>query len=286
LRCETYRALLISTECRYERVLENIDDTHREHAFKALQFLAFSARPVSLAEVAEMAVINVEGSTSFNPDEDRLYDPNEIIKYCSSLVSVSTAQSRPVYLARNNVYGYTIGEAIELRLAHFSVKEFLISEHAVYSFRMSDELANISLTRACLAMLLHFDSPEPEFSENPHDECTPTGHGEAPETDSGGFEGITLNRIPDLPNLSDLRAVEKFPFVKYAAQYWITHYLALGVSAKNGLHDLCLRLFDCHKSPYINWLRFFSPGQPFEPPKNLQRGWISPIIYCSPSWAY
>ena len=92
-----------------------------------------------------MAVINVEGSTSFNPDEDRLYDPNEIIKYCSSLVSVSTAQSHPVYLAKNNVYGYTIGEAIELRLAHFSVKEYLISEHAVYSFRMSDELANISL---------------------------------------------------------------------------------------------------------------------------------------------
>ena len=226
-----------------------------------------------------MTVINVEGSTSFNPDEDRLYDPNEIIKYCSSLVSVSTAQSRPVYLARNNVYGYTIGEAVELRLAHFSVKEFLISEHAVYSFRMSDELANISLTRACLAMLLHFDSPEPEFSENPHDECTPTGHGEASEMDSGGFEGITLNRIPDLPNLSDLRAVEKFPFVKYAAQYWITHYLALGVSAKKYLHDLCLRLFDCQKSPYINWLRFFSPGQPFEPPKNLQRGWISPPLY-------
>jgi ankyrin repeat protein len=40
-----------------------------------------------------------------------------------------------------------------------------------------------------------------------------------------------------------------------------------------------LRLFDCQKSPYINWLRFFSPGQPFEPPKNLQRGWIPPPLY-------
>jgi hypothetical protein len=217
LRCETYRALLISTECRYECVLENIDDTHREHAFKAPQFLAFSARPVSLVEVAEMAVINVEGSTSFDPDEDKLYDPNEIIKYCSSLVFVSTAQSRPVYLVKNNVYGYTIGEATELRLAHFSVKEFLISEHAMYSFRMSDELANISLTRACLAMLLHFDSPGPGFGEDPRDECAPAGHDGASETDPGDFEGITLNKIPDLPNLSDLRVVEKFPFVKYAA---------------------------------------------------------------------
>src|ERR1700677_4230327 len=42
----------------YDRILQNIDDEYHNDAFNVLQWLAFSARPVTLAEVAEALAVN------------------------------------------------------------------------------------------------------------------------------------------------------------------------------------------------------------------------------------
>ena len=74
----------------YDRILQNIDDEYQNDTFKVLQWLAFSARPVTLAEVAEaLAVGFTSGTPQFDPDQ-RMPDPQDILVMCSSLVTVSS----------------------------------------------------------------------------------------------------------------------------------------------------------------------------------------------------
>lgn len=49
----------------YERILCNIDDSNAAYALKILQWLTFSARPLSLEEVAEDWLIFPSKNTSF-----------------------------------------------------------------------------------------------------------------------------------------------------------------------------------------------------------------------------
>src|SRR6202041_2652796 len=78
----------------YERILLNIDELYKEDAHRVLQWLAFSARPVTMAEVAEVLAINFDEGALLSPDQ-RLSDPHDILAICSSLVTTSnpTVQS-------------------------------------------------------------------------------------------------------------------------------------------------------------------------------------------------
>lgn len=224
----------------YERILCNIDKDHAADALKVLQWLAFSARPLELQEVAEATAITLDELPRFDP-EDRLRHPTDILAICSSLISVSrpislpyesslrsasplpsppselvstyedaydtasrpegdtslsvddsrkegstsssyvpdavsgdedacSTDSRPeigplnedehapsTILAQDHPYHY------EVRLAHDSVKEYLVSERikgakaAFYS--INEASTNEFLARSCLAYLMHFKQP-------------------------------------------------------------------------------------------------------------------------------
>ena len=53
-----------------------------------LQWLAFSARPMTVDEVAETLSVCLDEDPRFDPDR-RLRDPSDILVICSSLVTVS-----------------------------------------------------------------------------------------------------------------------------------------------------------------------------------------------------
>ena len=73
----------------YERILLNIDELYKEDAHRVLQWLAFSARPVTMAEVAEVLAINFDEGALLSPDQ-RLSNPHDILVICSSLVTTSS----------------------------------------------------------------------------------------------------------------------------------------------------------------------------------------------------
>lgn len=77
--------------------------------FRILIFVAFSGRPVSIAEAAEFAVI--ENSVAKLYPEDRFEDSTSILSFVGSLVNVQDSI---------------------LTLAHKSVKDFLESDRALY----------------------------------------------------------------------------------------------------------------------------------------------------------
>lgn len=71
----------------YTRILCGIDEDHYKYAFKILQWLTYSLRPLGLDEVAETIAIDSKGSPRFDP-ENRLPEPVEIVTICASLVSL------------------------------------------------------------------------------------------------------------------------------------------------------------------------------------------------------
>ena len=190
----------------YERILVNIDEMYREDVQKVLQFLAFSARPVSLDEVVEVLAVTFEGSPRFDP-EQRYPEPRDILTRCSSLVSISVLeQTRP---------------KDQLRLAHFSVKEYLVSSRIQYSsacpFGMTARDAHGFIARACLAYLLQFKT----------------------------LKGLTE------------ATVGNFPLAQYAAAHWMGHAQAHEGPQLNDLQILIMVLLQVSQAHYVNWTRLY-----------------------------
>lgn len=167
-----------------------------------------------IKEVAEAAVLDPVMGT-VNP-EDRLAEPQDILQIYSSLVAIPDD-----------------GQALdELRLAHFTVKEYLIGEEIrqgpAASFAIREADAHAHITHVYLFILHHFDR---------HD---------------------TLSE----------KSFDDFPLLKYAAQFWPVHIRKMG-SAHMGHKNLKLlmsSIFDPRQGEYyFNWLRVYNHdymGQP------------------------
>ena len=157
----------------YARILTEIHEDYREDALTALKWLTFSARPLMLDELVEALLLSPSRQPAYNP-EYRLSDPYDIMQILPGLVSIST----------NTKFSRE-----EIRLAHFSVKEYLMSEkiqrEPTSYFGTDLVAANQFLTEACLAYILHSTTAK---------ECTNSAE--------------------------DLRL---FPLLHYACRYWFVH---------------------------------------------------------------
>jgi ankyrin repeat domain-containing protein 50 len=138
-------------------MLEKIDARRRKQVASLLKWLAFSLRPLFLDELAEIFILAHELPVPFDENE-RLFKPEDVLKYLPGLVTTA-----PVRVER---YGSVrIGiEAIEIRLAHFSIKEYLISQRmrqdlfARYS--ITETNAHLHISESCLAYHLHISKTE------------------------------------------------------------------------------------------------------------------------------
>lgn len=72
----------------YKRVFRNIGEQDREKSLRALIWLVFSQRSLSIEELAEAAVLDPQLNTTFDP-EKRRFDPDSILEILRSLVTCS-----------------------------------------------------------------------------------------------------------------------------------------------------------------------------------------------------
>ena len=222
----------------YDRILLRIPEEDRQMARSALLWLAFSERPLYLDEVAEAAILS-PGFCTLNP-EDRLFDSHDIIDMCSGLVT--------------SVPGIKWEEDKEtnkelLRFAHFSVKEYLISDRITEgnasAFAMLGLDAQTFLAGVCISYLLLFNDNE----------------------------------------LSSMEEVYANPLLEYAAELWYKHAsnnLTLPAITISQMHTL----FRPRKgASFLNWLRIYNPdfegrGQSLHMKRNLNE-FASPLYYAS-----
>jgi len=124
--------------------------------------------------MVEVIAIDTQQS-QFNP-ENRLPDPRDLLTICSSLVTT-------VSVAADGNDG-TSNEMIELRLAHFSVKEYLISDRIQHGIAFQYDIqSGGQITKSCLKYLLHFEKSV-----------------------------LTSGKLTT------------FPLARYAAEYWLLHF--------------------------------------------------------------
>lgn len=129
----------------YDRILLKIDENYQLQAFTALQWLTFSARSLALSEIAEAVAFKPDlREDSLDLKNSLLFEPQDILIVCSSLVTYSVKSQ-------------------EIRLAHHSVREYLISERIrlnpkAKNFDISEMLANKTIAKACLRYLLSFNT--------------------------------------------------------------------------------------------------------------------------------
>ncbi|RVD83532.1 uncharacterized protein DFL_007918 [Arthrobotrys flagrans] len=212
----------------YERILRSIPEEHKTTAIKMLQFLTYSERPLKIEEAVDIIAVDTEGDPYFDP-KYRMPDHSEILCYCSSLVT-TTGYS-------NDTNNATTG----LQLAHFSVKEYLTSDHVkddiAQSFREAE--AKASMAKICLAYLLHLDI-----------------------------------------NLPTKTVVKTFPFVLYCARYWIT-FAAVAENENETLRNLIRLFFCADRCLYRNCYNLHRPDEPWRTGVWAREETVSALYYAS-----
>lgn len=119
----------------YNRMLQAIAPQHREEAINAIWWLMCSEQPLSVRELAEAVIIDLDHDANIDTSE-RLFDSTYITAILSGLVVVVEDH---------------------VRLAHFSVAEYLASDRLAKSemaeFWVSVPDCRAKLLRACLRYL-------------------------------------------------------------------------------------------------------------------------------------
>lgn len=233
----------------YARILCNIDDHYNHYnrqILKILQWLTFSLRPLELKEIAEVFAIEVDQTPRFDPQR-RMPEPRDMLTMCSSLITVTNnmhntpeeeeSGSKPNVgfqdpdgdCEANN----SVSEDVEtyVRLAHFSVKEYLLSDriqHGAASYYSIREMKSHGvLAEDCIAYLLQFDEP-------------------------GSLTSVTLGLSP---------------LAQYAAMSWRRHARFAEEGLIKSTTLLAMELFMAEGEAFLNWIRIYN-GVLDEQPEN------------------
>ncbi|KAH8834258.1 ankyrin repeat-containing domain protein [Flagelloscypha sp. PMI_526] len=129
----------------YSYILESVPEDRRVQACTLLSVLSFAFEPVPLSEISTLIAVDLGDPA----DEDNLP------RYCEDLVYYKSEDIIDLISAFiRTEYPWGPVHPPFLRLAHASVKEYLI-QNDVHWYSINERLAHETISRACLALLLH-----------------------------------------------------------------------------------------------------------------------------------
>lgn len=127
-------------EGTYERILSQILKEDEGMAIGVLRWLVYNWSPMTLDQIMEGIAVEI-GKTTID-HENKSNDPEDIMDVCRGLISMDNKSRK-------------------LRLAHFTVKEYLvstdISQGPVADYYMPPGTSNAELTKVCLTYLMFDD---------------------------------------------------------------------------------------------------------------------------------
>jgi len=202
----------------YDRILSAINEDDSKYAARILRWLTFSSRPLLVEEISEIVAIDVERDPMFDRQEV-LEDPLEALNICSSLVTLVASEEFGEEFS-DVASGHVSDSATEvIVLAHFSVKEYLISERIrqgrAARYSMQDVSCNEIITKSCLGYLLQFQQQSEPLSEE---------------------------------NIQD------YKLARYSAEFWTTHAQA-AMNETETWSQLAMELLLTENGAYLNWIR-------------------------------
>ena len=180
----------------YTRILDRLDSNYRSKAIKALFWLAYSKRYITVKELAETMAVDAGKAPRFDPEE-RLFDDDEIFRICSSLIAISTVYSEDY-----------------VSLAHFTVKEYLMTIHSFEEPTTVDSHGNMVIAEDCISYLTAIINNTYESPKHP--------------------DGLGSSRLST-----------DFPLCRYASRLWTYHTQAAGEHHER-LFSIMVDLFQRH----------------------------------------
>ncbi|KAL2694902.1 hypothetical protein Neosp_001491 [[Neocosmospora] mangrovei] len=138
-----------SLDATYERVLLQIDSDLVYEAKTALQWLSCCIRPLYVEELVDASIINPDDEVPFS--KDCRISPFDLVDLLPGLIKVNPLpdSSEAMFLPKH----YTV------TLAHFSVKEYLVSSRILdslsHTYAINLDLAHRHVVRSSLAYIRH-----------------------------------------------------------------------------------------------------------------------------------
>ena len=222
----------------YDRILQNLKSADQlQDTVQALQWLCFSIRPLTLPEMVEILAIQNGNGGGFFPDE-RLPDPEDVMVVCSSLISCNTDYSTDDPID-NSVDESTNGNSSgndpgdggieqrrtrQIRLAHFSVKEYLLSDRCALQSDLQTQTCHALIAEGCLRYLLHLSEDSPLTEE----------------------------------------VVDQYPLARYAAEYWWQHAQKIDSTSGCAVFELASKLLTNENSALLSWVQLYNVDGPWE----------------------
>ena len=194
----------------YERTLDGIPKERKRHAHRLFQCLVAAIRPLRVEELAEIFAIGFDrsGVHEFSEGWRPAHPEDDILAACSTLITVINNNNLKI-----------------VQFSHFSVKEFLVSEHlltcgvrSIRDFHISLNTAHTVLAQGCLTVLLQLDKN------------------------------------------TDKKRLQMFPLAFYAAQHWFRH--AKYEDTTSQVPDAVKQLFDSSESYLATWLWMYDVVRP------------------------
>ena len=199
---QALRSLPKTLDETYARMLCTIPEEYSDYAATVLRWLTYALRPMRLGELGELVAVNLAGNPWFDPDA-RFPDLRDLLDICSSLIQVEQS-SKDL-------------EVSFVRLAHFSVKEYLVSErmktHKLEKYSLPIAQSHVLITAACLAYLLQFE------------------------------------------DLNNQNVLVDYPLFDYATVMWDAHARMADRQIRI-IEHLILEFLRPNSNPYANWLQY------------------------------
>lgn len=251
----------------YERIMSAIDELYFDEARAALEWLVFSNTPLSIAELTEACSISTSNGTDPFLLEGGLEATIGLLGVISPLVLISDADLPSDPSKDFDVNAIPTGEPYpakypserysqRIRLAHFSVKEYLLSGRLQKSaphlsrYALSEDKTHHRLAQLCCAYLVYF-SNQADVQEWIKEERIPT---QAASWEWGGYAGQDY--------LVDFTPA--YPLLPYACNEWTSHLKIMegGIIEYPEDERLHLRVL-AEEKVRVSWLRLHDPNGNF-----------------------
>ncbi|QIW96305.1 hypothetical protein AMS68_001823 [Peltaster fructicola] len=140
----------------YARILQDIGGHNQKHALTLLYWISYARRPLTLGELIDALTIEPEHDLV---DLDNRCVPEDIFRMLPSLI-IAVSDTRSI--GGNDDAGTVISEETQVRLAHFTVQEYLesrrIRDSTASQFFLESRAGHRFLTQSCLAYIMHYSS--------------------------------------------------------------------------------------------------------------------------------
>lgn len=131
-------------------MLQGIDDRFRKPVANSLKWLAFSMEPLTVDELAEIFIMHPYNAVVVDSTE-RFFATRDVLIYFSGLI---------------------VENQETVRLAHFSIKEYLVSsriqQHLASTFSFSDIDAHLFIASSCFSYLSYMSASANESDKQTH----------------------------------------------------------------------------------------------------------------------